>query len=192
MGRYEFSVRSEPAITITRGGDARGRYALLAAAGDYPLGTDNDLATSQEDLQQIRSMLVERFGFDKANMLELRDARVTRGNIIRGFREFLSQAGEDGMVVFYYSGHGLQIGENLPMGAQFDMELDYQDDGLYLEDSSVLMFSLRSFSVPGGFLSRGTSRRVMTDDTLFSFLSSSRSRFSRSRDSFEKRSFGGG
>jgi len=146
-GRYSLSVQSAgapaPAAEFSTGGDPNGRYALLVGIDDYP-GTSNDLRGPVEDARILERVLVERHGFDPANIVTLNDADATRANIARGIVQHLGQAGPDGMAVFFYSGHGMQIGENIGLTGALDPEPRGEgDEALYIygptRDASVLL-----------------------------------------------------
>ena len=138
-GSYTLRVESMGELALPGVSDPDGRYALLVGAGDYPVGKNNDLEAVAEDLVQMRSVMIERYGFLPENVVVLEDARATRRNVIRGFEEHLSAAGSNGVAVFYFSGHGTQVGSNIDIGAGNDTEADGSDDAMYLADSSYLL-----------------------------------------------------
>lgn len=135
-GDYTIRMDREADVTFSGGGPTSGRYALLIGAGDYPAGTENDLSAVATDLVLMRTMLIDQLGFRDEDIVTLADARATSRGAVRGFREHLSQAGKDGAAVFYYSGHGLQIGENI---GELDAETDGSDEALYMADASYLV-----------------------------------------------------
>ena len=88
--------------------------------------------------------LVERFGFDPANVVTLTDSDATRQNIAQGFAQHLGQAGPNGVAVFFYSGHGTQIGENIGLTGSLDPEPRGEgDEAIYIyghdSQSSVIL-----------------------------------------------------
>ena len=135
-GSYSLSARSgggTPTFTgFGTGGAPNGRYALLVGIDDYP-GTDNDLRGPVEDTRIMERVLIEKFGFDPANVMTLRDADATRQNIAQGIALHLGQAGPDGVAVFFYSGHGTQIGENIGLTGSLDPEPRGEgDEAIYI------------------------------------------------------------
>jgi len=125
------------------GGDPDGRYALLVGIDDYP-GTGSDLRGPVEDARIMERALVERFGFDPANVVTLNDSDATRANIAQGIVQHLGQAGPDGVAVFFYSGHGTQIGENIGLTGSLDPEPRGEgDEAIYIYgqsyESSVIL-----------------------------------------------------
>ena len=113
------------------GGDPKEQYALVVGIDDYP-GVDNDLPSSVADAAIMKDLLMERYGFVLENIVTLRDEEATREHIRQAFTRHLGQAGPDGVAVFYYSGHGLQIEGNLAIRAPQDPEPDGKDEALYV------------------------------------------------------------
>ena len=144
-GSYQISVESRgtSSTTYTTGGSSDGKYALLVGIDDYP-GTGNDLRGPIEDARIMYRVLTERFGFDPDNIVVLNDSDATRENIANGIVQHLGQAGPDGVAVFFYSGHGMQMGENIGLTGALDPEPRGDgDEAIYIyghsEDSSVLL-----------------------------------------------------
>ena len=113
------------------GGDSAGRYAVLVGVGDYPgLGpraAQDDLYGPRTDVETMRNLLVDSYGFDPAHVVVLEDAEATREGVVEAVRRHLGQAGPDGTAVLYYSGHGMQV----PTKA-LNAEPDGQDESLVL------------------------------------------------------------
>ena len=85
------------------------KLALLVGIDDYQHVTK--LRGTVNDVQNIKSLLVERFDFpdDEDHIRVLLDGQATRQNIIKGIKEHLiAKAEKDSIVVFHYSGHGSQ------------------------------------------------------------------------------------
>ena len=144
-GDYQMSVTSagSTSTTYSGGGDPTGKYALLVGIDDYP-GTGSDLRGPVEDARIMYRALTERFGFDPANIVTLNDSDATRENIANGIVQHLGQAGPDGVAVFFYSGHGTQIGANIGLTGSLDPEPRGDgDEALYIyghsQESSVLL-----------------------------------------------------
>lgn len=111
------------------GGDPSESYALLVGIDDYP-GVTNDLLGPVADARIMREVLITRFGFAPENIVTLTDAQASRDEIIRVFRGHLGQAGADGLALFYYSGHGTQLNENVGLTPPLDPEADGRDEAL--------------------------------------------------------------
>jgi hypothetical protein len=145
-GSYTLRATSEqrqPFTGFSSGGDPDGRYALLVGIADYP-GTDADLGPFViNDVNIMRTMLVDHFGFDPANVVTLTDSDATRANIAQGVAQHLGQAGPNGVAFFFYSGHGTQIGENIGVTGSLDPENAEGDQAIYVYgpdyESSVIL-----------------------------------------------------
>lgn len=145
-GGYQLQVESaagQGAMTFDNSGPSDGRYALLVGIDDYP-GQGSDLRGPVRDAEIIRDVLVERYGFDQEKVVMLTDAQATRENIANGIVQHLGQAGPDGVAVFFYSGHGTQVGANIGLTGALDPEPRGDgDEALYIygytDESSLLV-----------------------------------------------------
>jgi hypothetical protein len=113
------------------GGDPSGRYALLVGIDDYP-GEDSDLPSSVADASLMKQALVDVYGFAESNIVVLTDGEATREHVLHAFVRHLGQAGPEGAAVFYFSGHGVQIGDNLGLTGEADPEDDGTDESITL------------------------------------------------------------
>jgi hypothetical protein len=128
------STQREPVNYAARypgGGDPKGRYALLVGVDDYQ-GIGNSLRGPVADARLTGQILVERYGFDPANIVYLLDREASREHVIEAFQRHLGQAGPDGVAVFYYSGHGMQFNANVALTGAMDPEPSGVDQALYL------------------------------------------------------------
>lgn len=127
---------------IPTGGDPAGKYAVLVGIDDYP-GTGSDLTGPVDDARLVGEVLMQEYGFPQENILMLTDAQATRPGIANAIVRHLGQAGEDGVAVFFYSGHGTRVGENVGLRGPLDPEEDGQDDGIYIygynSESSIIL-----------------------------------------------------
>lgn len=155
FGAYDLTISSAPGgagggsatrppggVTAQGTGDPDDSYALIVGIDDYP-GFDSDLAGPAGDARLMRDMLIDVYGFNPENILMLYDQDATRDNIATGFAEHLGQAGPNGSTVFFYSGHGTQLDENIGLTAPVDNESNGLDEALYVYGadyrSSVLL-----------------------------------------------------
>jgi hypothetical protein len=145
MGSYSlsFSAAEREGVTFGGGGPENGRYALLVGIDDYP-GSGNDLRGPVRDAEIMRDVLLDRYGFDEDKIVMLTDSDATRDNIANGIVQHLGQAGPDGLAVFFYSGHGTQVGANIGLTGVLDPEPRGDgDEALYIygydRDSSLLL-----------------------------------------------------
>lgn len=112
---------------------SRNLYALLVGIDNYP-NPNHCLQGCVNDITAIEEYLNERF--DKKeyqlHLQTLKDKQATRNGIIDGFRQHLSQATVDDIVLFYYSGHGSQ---ELAPKEFWQLEPDHLDETLVCYDS---------------------------------------------------------
>jgi hypothetical protein len=145
-GAYTLVVQTVDAPGLTRGpapnptsyaarypggGNPADKYALVVGIDDYP-GTNNDLRGPRADARLFADLLMQRFGFQQRNVVVLLDGDATREHILQAFARHLGQAGPQGTAVFYYSGHGTQMRENLALTAPTDPETDGKDEALFV------------------------------------------------------------
>ncbi|MFO7892567.1 MAG: caspase family protein [Longimicrobiales bacterium] len=120
------------------GGDPNGKYAVVVGIDDYP-GTRADLRGPVDDAMLVRDALVNRFDFATENIVFLRDGEATRLGIANAILRHLGQAGPDGTAVFFYSGHGTQLDENVGITGRLDPESDNnKDEALAVYDGIIL------------------------------------------------------
>ncbi|MEL6615419.1 MAG: caspase family protein, partial [Bacteroidota bacterium] len=88
---------------------ADGRFALLVGISDYP-GTRDDLPSGEHDVEAMRRVLVERYGYRPENVRTLLDRDATRGAIRAAIGTHLGQARTTALL--YVSAHGVRLGFN--------------------------------------------------------------------------------
>jgi len=125
------SASTDWAAIYPGGGAAGEKYAVVVGISDYP-GTEEDLTGPREDAAIFRDVLIRKYGFKADNIITLTDRNGNRDQIINAFRRFLGQAGPNGTVVFYYSGHGTQLDENVGITGADDPEEDGKDEAIYV------------------------------------------------------------
>lgn len=87
-------------------------YALLIGINEYSPASNNPIRSLQaclNDVADIRSFLTTHYGdliADEGQILELTNAHATRENVIKGFKNHLTQAKEGDVALVFYSGHG--------------------------------------------------------------------------------------
>ena len=108
-------------------------YALLVGIDKYP-NPNHRLQGCVKDIEAIEEYLNERFDNQnyQLHLQILTDEQATRAAVINGFQNYLSQAGKDDVVLFYYSGHGSQ--ESAPKEF-WQIEPDHLDETLVCYDS---------------------------------------------------------
>ncbi|NMF63333.1 caspase family protein [Brasilonema octagenarum] len=108
-------------------------YALLVGIDNYP-NPNHCLQGCINDITAIEEYIKERFDKQEyqLHLQTLKDEQATRKGIIDGFRSHLNQAGQDDIVLFYYSGHGSQ---ELAPKEFWQLEPDHLDETLVCYDS---------------------------------------------------------
>ncbi len=109
-------------------------YALLVGIDKYDGGVRN-LNGCENDVQEFYTLLKDRYGVKEKNIKLLLSEDAKRENIIKGFTDHLSQAGEGDTALFYYSGHGAQ---ETASEAFWGMEPDHLNETLVCHDSRSL------------------------------------------------------
>ena len=104
------------------------RYAVIVAIAHYPQPA-YELPSPAQDAAALRSVLIDRFGYDPSKVHTLLDAHATRDSVVWAFRRFLSQAGPQGSAAFFFVGHGLPLDSNYSVQ---DPEPTGHDQALYV------------------------------------------------------------
>lgn len=94
------------------------RRAFLVGINRYA-NPEFDLRGCLNDIDSLSDLLVDRFGFARADITTLTDHNATRTGIFAGLADLLSDFDADTMAVFAVSAHGTQVGINV----------DDEDDG---------------------------------------------------------------
>ena len=82
------------------------RHALLIGINRYPKIPNADLQGAVSDMELMRSLLIDRFGFSPERTRTLRDEEATQARIRGALAEIASVVSEDDVVVLFYAGHG--------------------------------------------------------------------------------------
>lgn len=165
------------------------KFAVLVGINDYKFLPP--LRGCVADVSLQRELLVNRFGFERENILEIVNSNATRTGIEAALQEYLPNLVKPGDgVIFHFSGYGTQVksGGVLETAENALIPIDGDGDGKvsnYLLEDTVLLL-LRSLRVQGlaifdtgyhgieshpfgGFLSRSVPYRPginVTDDEL--------------------------
>ena len=84
-----------------------GDRAFLCGINDYH--TIGDLRGCVADVDQMRRLLTDRFGFDAASIRCVTDAAATKSAVSDGWRWLMGDARPGDRRVFHFSGHGSQV-----------------------------------------------------------------------------------
>ncbi|MGH9461910.1 MAG: caspase family protein [Vicinamibacteria bacterium] len=128
------------------------KLALLVGIDEYR--AVNDLNGCLNDVQNMKVLLRDKFGFEEANIMVLRNEKATRRAIIEAFQTHLIAKAQRGdIVVFHYSGHGSQMKD-----ASKD-EPDAYDETIVPHDSRTV----RVFDIPDDSIN--ALLRLLSDKT---------------------------
>ena len=126
-------------LAATGSEDPALRRALLVGVSAYPnLGESEQLAGCENDVALMRATLIERFGFDDAEIITLVGERAT-GEAIRDRLDSVAAevaalpANKRAEVVFHFSGHGSQLVDQPGEGRD---EPDGMDETLVPSDAT--------------------------------------------------------
>ena len=95
-------------------------YAIVIGVADYP-GADNDLSYTDDDANDVYSMLVNDYNFKPSNIIRLIDSSATKGAISAALDQMASVITPNDIFFFYYSGHG---GANVVNGGTFSYSIN--------------------------------------------------------------------
>ena len=106
------------------------KLALLVGIDDYENVSDLDGCVN--DVENMKSLLRDKFGFEERDILTLVNEQATRKAILDTFqRHLIAQAKQGDIVVFHYSGHGSQM-KDARIGGD---EADQFDETIVPQDS---------------------------------------------------------
>jgi hypothetical protein len=119
-----------PILTNVEKAGAEG-YALLVGINDY-LVISPDLKFCESDVSLFKQTLVNEAGFKEANIKTLLSKEATKRNIMTSITHWLTDNVKQGdKVVFYFSGHGIQLEDD------GNDESDGKDELLCAYDSTL-------------------------------------------------------
>jgi len=91
------------------GGDiARPASAWLYVIGIGAYKNVQRLETPVVDAKSVRDLLIEKYQFDRAHLMERYDGAATRENILNDLYELAGKMGQDDSLLIYYAGHGIE------------------------------------------------------------------------------------
>lgn len=108
------------------------RIALLVGVSRYADPGVAPVPGARRDLDLVRGLLTDRYGFTDAGIVTLRDAEATAEGIERAFRRHLIEQARPGTTaVFHFSGHGRQVPD------RSGDEVDGRDEALVPYDAAA-------------------------------------------------------
>lgn len=81
-------------------------FALLTGVSNYKQKSIQPLTGAAKDVDKMAVWLNSQFGENEVRLVKLVNEEATKTAIVDAFETFLSQAGHDDQVLFYFSGHG--------------------------------------------------------------------------------------
>lgn len=87
------------------------RHALLIGINQYPRIPSPNLKGCVSDMELMRSLLADRFGFPAETTRTLRNEEATQQAIRGALAEIAAAVGEDDIVVLFYAGHGSRLAD---------------------------------------------------------------------------------
>jgi len=103
--RGEVGIKVKPSTTSR----PRIKKALLVGINKYRPDLNADLRGCVNDVEMIRYLLVNKFGFEPDNIRAIVDDRATRSNILQRLQWLINGTKEGDFLVFQFSGHGSQV-----------------------------------------------------------------------------------
>ena len=95
---------------------AQKKYALLVGINNYydkpGVLHRSVLRGCVNDAMSIRGMLIQRFGFNAANIQTLTNEQATKNNVLAGLNNALAKTKRGDAFVFFFSGHGVWMSNN--------------------------------------------------------------------------------
>jgi len=136
------------------------RYALLIGIGDYTGGV-TDLEGPPHDLDAIRQLLIEQWGFSPEHIQELLYSEATRARILAGIDSLQESTRPGDFIFLYFSGHGTSSYELTDVG------LDGNTGALVPSDLDLQATDLREELIVGSRDLRPRLERLDRDRHIF-------------------------
>lgn len=118
------------------------KYALLIGL-NYKKFPSIALNGCLEDIDNIRGLLIDAYGYLPSNIVALRDntttphLQPTRNNILNQIQSLVSQSVNMDEIWIHYSGHGTKLNPNST--EEFIVPIDYQTRG-YISDALIFQY----------------------------------------------------
>jgi iron(II)-dependent oxidoreductase len=123
------SARIQQELETIQGGKARNLWAVIVGVNKYEDPKIRSLRYAVADAEAIQGIISDRRRMPYRNVVSMvytdtSGKKPTQRNILRGFIPIKNQAGPDDTVLFFFSGHGVQVNGVsylLPCDAEADM-----------------------------------------------------------------------
>jgi uncharacterized caspase-like protein len=107
------------------------KWAVVIGIADYA-GVDSDLWHPDEDAKEMRTALINNYGFPKGNVKTLTNRKATANAILDAIDWLAAREDAESTVVFFFSGHGYQAPDI--DGWDSDLESDGYDEMIVTYD----------------------------------------------------------
>ena len=118
-------------------------YALIIGINKYENVRSLDYAV--KDAEDIQSMLVDKFNFQRGNIVLLKDEEATQASILKEFSNITKKANDNDRVLIFFAGHGETM--DLPDGGEMGFLLPVDGDKTDLYLSAIKMEELKTLSL---------------------------------------------
>jgi len=94
------------------------------------------LKTAVNDARAVRDVLLDRYYFDRENVVELFNAQATRKNILAALRDLAHKVGPDDSLLIFYAGHG-QLDSITKAGSWVPVESGVDDSSAWITNQTI-------------------------------------------------------
>jgi hypothetical protein len=142
-GQYQLRTSSQPAVILAAGQEVptvgfagrEGQGRILGLfAGISQYGERGDLYGCADDARFLAQAFRERGLMAGADQIVLLDDQATRANFAEGLRQLAARAGENDVVMIFFSGHG----DRSPASPADTLELDGLNETIILFDAPMI------------------------------------------------------
>jgi len=136
------------------------KHALLIGIGDYTHEV-TDLEGPPHDIEALKRLLIERWGFDARNVTVLLDKEATKQNILAAIGSLPQKTSPGDIIFLYFSGHGTSSYELADVG------LDGNTGALVPADLTLEAADLRASLIVGSRDLRPLLEKLDKDRQVF-------------------------
>ena len=138
-----------------------GRHALIIGIGEYSQASQTPaLPGVPKDMENARKM-ARAMGIDDGSIVELRDSKATKANIVSALEKLRAQVQAGDRVLIYYSGHGTRYGS----GEKCVEGLQTYSSGAFTEADVLSEEDLAKYTYP---ISEKADKLITLVDACFS------------------------
>ncbi len=120
------------------------KHALIVGINKYPyMARKYQLSGCVNDAKLMRNTLINKFNFDRSNIVELHNEAASRDTILREMNRLIPRINKDDIVVFHYAGHGHRC--SIKDGDGYTDEGSGKDNCILPSDDSKPTRNLKKF-----------------------------------------------